>query len=55
MRNRLDPKVIEEYNLREDLTGNECAEGCVYSKKGLKFRIFLKCWCSVISDAAVVK
>ena len=40
VRNRLDPKVIEEYNLREDLTGNECAEGCVYSKKGFKFPFF---------------
>ena len=40
VKNRLDPKIIEEYNLREDLTGKECSEGCVYSKKGLKSPTF---------------
>ena len=37
VRNKFDPKIIEEYNLRDDLTGDECSEGCVYSKKGFNF------------------
>ena len=44
VKNKFDPKLIEEYILREDLPGTMCSEGCVYSKKGFNFLNFIQFW-----------